>query len=133
LSKIDESFKTHQYVYIHGRSGVGKTTLALRYASNIKKNQNQRIIWINNNSLVNTLKSLAEKIKIDLNDKLPFDQLLEKLKDKINDLTKKKKLSVMFFIDNLVYDQDDELKNDYQYLVYGFNDHIKFLITTKDQ
>ncbi len=39
----------------------------------------------------------------------------------------------MFFIDNLVYDQDDELNNDYQYLVYGFNDHIKFLITTKDQ
>ena len=109
MNKIDESFKTHQYVYIHGRSGVGKTTLALRYAaSNIKKNQNQRIIWINNISLVNTLKNLAHNLKFDLNDKQPFKQLLnENLKPKLNELTKKNILSVMIFIDNLVYDPDD--------------------------
>jgi len=85
LQKIDESFKTHQYVYIYGRSGVGKTTLALRYAYNIKDHQNQRIIWINNISLFNSLKNLAKNIKIDLNDKPSFEQLLEMLKPKLNE------------------------------------------------
>lgn len=76
LKQLEESFEKYQYVYIHGRSGYGKTTLALEYASNIKKKSNQIIRWINNSSLNNSFINLAEELRINISEKLKFNLLL---------------------------------------------------------
>jgi tetratricopeptide (TPR) repeat protein len=133
LEKIDELFKTNQYLYVYGRSGYGKTQLALQYASNIKEKSNQIIIWIKNVSLVNSFKALAEQLKIENHENLEFSKLMEIIKPKINKNIKDYKLNVNFFIDNLIYDEKNESLNDFQYLIFGFDFDIKFLITTKDQ
>jgi tetratricopeptide (TPR) repeat protein len=133
LEKIDELFKTNQYIYVYGRSGYGKTQLALQYASNIKEKSNQIIIWIQNVSLVNSFKALAEQLKIENHENLEFSKLMEIIKPKINKNIKDYKLNVNFFIDNLIYDEKNESLNDFQYLIFGFDFDIKFLITTKDQ
>jgi len=131
LKLIENSFKINQYVYIHGRSGYGKTQLALQYAVKIINNSNQIIRWIKNERLINSFQSLAQELNIDISQYSKLTDLIEIIKNKINQYCKEK--SFMFFIDGLIYDADNELKNDYQYLIYGFNENIKFLITTKDQ
>jgi tetratricopeptide (TPR) repeat protein len=133
LEKIDELFKTNQYIYVCGRSGYGKTQLALQYASNIKEKSNQIIIWIKNVSLVNSFRALAEQLKIENHENLEFSKLIELIKPRINKNIKDYNLNVNFFIDNLIYDEQNESLNDFQYLIFGFDFDIKFLITTKDQ
>ncbi len=128
LEIIQDSFKTNQYVYIHGRSGYGKTQLALQYATKMKNNSNQIVRWIKNEKLTNAFRTLAqEELKIDISQYSKFTDLIEIIKTKINKYCKEK--NVLFLVDGLIYDSD----NDYQYLIFGFDENVKFLITTKDQ
>ncbi len=132
LKKIEEAFKTKQYVYIQGRSGFGKSQLALKYSINAK--QNKYIIkWIKSKEIYQSFIELADELKINIIDRPKFDELAKIIKKKLNKFTNEKKLNLMFFIDNLVYESKDESLNEFQNLIFGFEINIKFIITTKDQ
>jgi tetratricopeptide (TPR) repeat protein len=133
LNKIEEIFKTNQFVYIHGRSGCGKTQLAIKY-SKIAREKNYITRWIRNKEIYQSCIELAEELKINISNKTSFEELIKKIKINLNKFTIKNKKNIMFFIDNLVYESKDESLNEFQHLINGFESkNIKFLITTKDQ
>jgi len=133
LKKIEELFLNNQYVYVIGRSGYGKTALAKEFASRIKDKKNHIIKWIKSENLIFSFKMIAEELEMGLDDKIKSEELIEKVKIKLNRFTKEKNLQLLIFIDNLIYDKKDEKLNDYRYLVNNFNSNIKFLITTKNR
>jgi tetratricopeptide (TPR) repeat protein len=133
MKKIEESFQSNQYVYVIGRSGYGKTTLAKQFASKIKEKQNHIIKWIGSENLIFSFQVIAEELGMGLDDKIKSEDLIEKVKNKLNRYTIENNLELFIFIDNLIYNEKDETLNDYQYLINNFNSNIKFLITTKNQ
>ncbi len=126
LKQIEKNFKTNQYVYIYGKSGSGKTKLALQYISMVKNNYT--IKYIKSMEMYQSFIELAKELKIETTSKLKFEELAENIKLKLN-----KEINIIFFIDNLKYDAKDESLNDFKYLISGFESNIKFLITTRDQ
>jgi len=133
LNKIDEIFKTKQFAYIHGRSGCGKTQLALKY-SKIARESNYIIRWIRNKEIYQSFIELAEELKINISNKTSFEELIKTIKMNLNKFAQENKKNIMFFIDNLVYESEDESLNEFHHLINGFDTkNIKLLVTTKDQ
>jgi tetratricopeptide (TPR) repeat protein len=138
LEYLKKLFETNQYVYVYGESGSGKTSLAHEYIRNLRiitnnnNNNNQTIIrWIESSSLLNSFKCLAHELDINLSSQPKSEELFHKIKLKLNQFTKSNNLSLLFIIDNLVYNESDEFLNDFKYLINNFSLEIQFLITTK--
>jgi len=128
LEKINESLDNCQFVYIYGRSGTGKTTLASKYTYLLRDEKPDYIIrWIDANKLKQCFMSLAEELNID--NKLESEELFRKIKVALNKLNR----NILFVIDNLIYDLNEHTKNDFDYLLTNFDSNVKFLITTKNQ
>jgi tetratricopeptide (TPR) repeat protein len=132
LEKINESLKSCQYVYIYGRSGTGKTTLASKYTYLLHENllnekQDHIIRWIDANNLKQCFMNLAEELNIDY--KVKPEELFRIIKVTLNKLNR----NTLFVIDNLIYDLNENSKNDFDYLLNNFESNVKFLITTKNQ
>jgi tetratricopeptide (TPR) repeat protein len=129
LKKIKESLDNCQFVYIYGRSGTGKTTLASKYTYLLQEKKPDYIIrWIDANKLKQCFMNLAEELNID--NKLETEELFEKIKVILNN---KLNRNILFVIDNLIYDLNKNIKNDFDYLLNNFVSNLKFLITTKNQ
>jgi Tfp pilus assembly protein PilF len=129
LHKIEKSFETYQFVYIYGRSGTGKSTLASKFTYSIKEQKPDYIIrWIDAKSLKQCFMDLAaDDLRID--NKLESKELFRRIQVTLNKLDR----NILFVIDNLIYDFSNEnIKNDFDYLLTNFNSNIKFLITTKN-
>jgi tetratricopeptide (TPR) repeat protein len=128
LEKIKESLNNCQYVYIYGRSGTGKTTLASKYTYLLEEEKRDYIIrWIDANKLKQCFMNLAEELKID--NKLESEELFRIIKVHLNKLNR----NILFVIDNLIYDLNEHTKNDFNYLLTNFDSNVKFIITTKNQ
>jgi tetratricopeptide (TPR) repeat protein len=128
LEKIKESLDNCQFVYIYGRSGTGKTTLASKYTYLLKNEKPDYIIrWIDANNLKQCFMNLAEELNID--NKLESEELFRIIKVTLNKLNR----NILFVIDNLIYDLNENIKNDFDYLLTNFDSNVKFLITTKNQ
>jgi Tfp pilus assembly protein PilF/energy-coupling factor transporter ATP-binding protein EcfA2 len=128
LEKIKESLDNCQFVYIYGRSGTGKTTLASKYTYLLKNEKPDYIIrWIDANNLKQCFMNLAEELNID--NKLESEELFGIIKVTLNKMNR----NILFVIDNLIYDLNKNIKNDFDYLLTNFDWNVKFLITTKNQ
>jgi len=128
LVKIKESLVNCQFVYIYGRSGTGKTTLASKYTYLLQEEKPDYIIrWIDANNLKQCFMNLAEELNIDY--KVKPEELFRIIKVTLNKLNG----NILFVIDNLIYDLNENSKNDFDYLLNNFESNVKFLITTKNQ
>jgi Tfp pilus assembly protein PilF/energy-coupling factor transporter ATP-binding protein EcfA2 len=130
LGKIKESLNNFQFVYIYGRSGSGKTALASKYTYLLKNEKQDYIIrWIDASNIKQSFMNLAEELKIDNKPEDKSEELFRRLKFTLNKLNR----NILFVIDNLIYDLNKNINNDFDYLLTNFDSNVKFLITTKNQ
>ena len=141
LEKLDECLQGKgQIVYIHGRSGCGKTTLAEQFAVKMNERPNHivRVINAQNKfSIENGLKNLAgDVIEKDEN----LDDLLEdgyrKLKRILNKYLEHNKLKLFLVCDDLKKFENDQKQKEFKIFLgsiqSGFDtENVKFIITTK--
>lgn len=137
LKEIEKILNINQYLYIHGISGCGKSTIALQYANlRLKKEKNLIVKCIDSQTLLSIVlqfQDLSSDLRIINYKKLNFIDLINELKEKLNSYLIRNNFRILFILENLVV---DEPKNDYfnhlKALMDGFVSRVQFLITTKN-
>ena len=141
LNQIERTLKLKQYVFVHGLSGNGKSTLACQYAHNESiKDEYLTVKWIDASFFGNVLvglKSLIEELEyrrilpeepegsvdifFSMVDKIVVDNVKLKLNSQYKDYP------FLFVLDNVVN------KEDIKELTYGLHPNIKVIITSTDK
>ena len=107
LTDLDEFLKKEkgQFVYIHGMSGCGKSSLAEQFASKISQNPKHVVIKIkaiNKESIENGLKRVAKNIKADDDEiKNVLDDGYMNFKRLLNKYLKEKEVKLFLIFDDL--------------------------------
>ena len=119
LENLDRIFIEHNYVYIHGREGFGKTTLANKYAERYAQlNPKCCVRYINSKDSLEEFKLLAKDLDIPIINENVINDVKERLHTNVDEET-----SVFFVLDDFEED-NPHLK----ILCQGPN--FKILITT---
>ena len=147
IKETQDALKDNQYVFIDGKSGSGKTSIANKLVTLLRNDY--CIEWIDAKSIVNEFRNYAEKLGIDFTDLVPHvtcidrqrineeivyhqftgsRELFFRINKKLGKLSGKPKL---FILDDLNFSGATESLNDFECLT-AFDSGVKFLITSND-
>jgi hypothetical protein len=145
FGKIDDMLGSHQYIYLYGRSGSGKSTTANEYAYYKKEQPNGNdysVQFINcSSSLVNNLINFKTRLGISTNNENMSTKISEEADGKqittsadVDNLLEQVKYKINTYERNFIFILDNVGKlDDVQTLLHNINPRHKFIITTKNQ